>query len=82
VGRFTALFGRPQFLRSFHKWATLGWLALAVPAVLWWSHSVPFLVFVSVYANVCGHWSSYQASRVEVRQDEAIDTTSEKDDAR
>jgi hypothetical protein len=49
---------------------TFAWLALAAPAVLWWRESVPFLVFVSVYANVTGHWASWQASRVEVKQDE------------
>lgn len=33
--------------------------------------SIAFLVFVSIYANVMGHWSSWQAARVEVRQDDA-----------
>ncbi len=76
--RVLALFGRPAFLRGFHLVATYAWLALAIPAVLAWSHSVPFLVFVSVYANVVGHWSSYQAARVEVKQDEAIDGTNDR----
>jgi hypothetical protein len=31
---------------------------------------VPFLVFISVYAVVTGHWSTWQASRVEVRQED------------
>ena len=57
--------------RRVHGWATIGWLVLAVPAVVWWRNSLPFLVFVSVYANVAGHWSSWQASRVEVKQEEA-----------
>lgn len=71
VARAFALFGRPQFLRAFHAFATVLWLLLAVPAVLLWKQSVPFLVFVSVYANVVGHFSSWQAARVEVKQDEA-----------
>jgi len=72
VTRF-ALFGRPEFLRAFHGWATVFWIAMAVPSILLWRNSLPNLVGLSVYAVVTGHWSSYQASRVEVRQDEAIE---------
>jgi hypothetical protein len=53
-----------------HGWATIVWLALAVPSVLLWKNSVPWLVGVSVYANVVGHWSSWQATKVEVKQEE------------
>lgn len=41
------------------------WLALSVPAMIWWRDSVAFLVFVSVYANVAGHVSAWQAARAE-----------------
>jgi predicted negative regulator of RcsB-dependent stress response len=37
----------------------------------WWSENIKFLVFISVYAVVTGHWSSWQAARVEEKQDEA-----------
>jgi type VI protein secretion system component VasK len=67
-----ALFGRPSFLRRFHGTATVIWLFLAIPSVLWWKTSIPYLVFLSVYAAVMGHWSSWQSARVEVRQDEQI----------
>jgi hypothetical protein len=77
VGRFAALFGRPTFLRAFHGWATLGWLALAVPSITVWRSSIPYLVGLSVYAIVVGHWSSWQASRVEVRQDEIAEEGSD-----
>lgn len=33
--------------------------------------SIPVLFFISVYANVVGHWSSQQAAKVEVKQDAA-----------
>jgi hypothetical protein len=52
-------------LRNVHAALTVVWLILAVPAVLYWRDSVPFLVFVSVYANFVGHWSSWQAARAE-----------------
>lgn len=35
----------------------IGWAALFVPGLLWWRESVPFLVFVSIYANFVGHLS-------------------------
>jgi hypothetical protein len=41
------------------------WAALVVPTLLFWTNSVPFLVFVSLYANFVGHFSSWQAARVE-----------------
>lgn len=52
-------------LRHVHAALTAAWLVIAVPAVVWWRDSVPFLVFVSVYANFVGHWSSWQAARAE-----------------
>jgi hypothetical protein len=52
-------------LRHIHAALTVTWLIIAIPAVLWWRNSVPFLVFVSVYANVASHWSAWQAARAE-----------------
>lgn len=62
--------GDPIFMRKLHGWLTVIWFVAAFPIMIFWSQSVVFLVFVSVYAVVTGHWSSWQASRVEVKQDE------------
>lgn len=51
--------------RQIHKWLTVVWLGLAFPTLAWWRNSIPWLAFMSVWANVAGHWSSYQASRAE-----------------
>lgn len=56
--------------RKVHGWATILWIGLTIPGVLWWKYSIPFLVFVSIYANIAGHWSSWQAVKVEVKQEE------------
>ena len=69
--RFVAWCGEATTLRSINGWLTLAWLLLAVPAVLWWKNSIPFLVFVSIYANVAGHLAAWQAARTEVKQDGA-----------
>lgn len=60
----------PVIMRRVNGWLTLLWLAAALPICLWLSESVPFLVFISVYAVVTGHWSAWQAARVEVKQGE------------
>lgn len=54
-----------------HLCLTGAWLVAAVPICLFLSSSIPFLVFVSVYANVAGHWSGYQAARGEVNSPDA-----------
>lgn len=69
--KLTKLAQDPKFLRLFHGWVTIVWIILMIPALLWWSESVPFLVIISVWANVAGHWASWQAARVEVKNDDA-----------
>jgi hypothetical protein len=60
----------PVFMRKLNGWLALIWLAAALPICIFLASSVPFLVFVSVYAVVTGHWSTWQSARVEVRQSE------------
>ena len=57
----------PEWARRLHYAAAWLWLA-SFPLVLLqgWQTSVPLLVFISIYANVVGHWSSGMAMRVEV----------------
>jgi hypothetical protein len=74
--RFCALLyqGDPKSMRALHGWLTVMWFVAAIPICIYLNDSVPFLVFISVYAVVTGHWSSWQAARVEEKQDEAADT--------
>jgi hypothetical protein len=41
------------------------WLVLAVPSITIWRNSVPYLVWLSVYAIVATHWSGYQGAAAE-----------------
>ncbi|MFF2815248.1 hypothetical protein ACFVT9_06870 [Kitasatospora cineracea] len=76
MGKFTALFGRPPFLRAFHGWSTLVWAVLIPITVLsGLKTSILWIALMSVGANFVGHFSSWQAARVEVKQDEQIDET-------
>lgn len=48
-----------------HKWATIAWMLLLIPTMLWWKNSITWVAVMSLYANVVGHWSAYQAARSE-----------------
>lgn len=66
--------GNPKWMQSIHGWLTIIWFFASFPICIWafvdpenrWL--IPILIFVSFYAIVTGHWSSWQASRVEVKQ--------------
>jgi hypothetical protein len=60
----------PHLFRKINGWLTVIWFTLAFPICIFLSQSVPFLVFISVYAVVTGHLSTWQAARVEARQEE------------
>jgi hypothetical protein len=61
-----------EALKHLHAVLTVAWLVFAVPVLLMpgWKESVALLVFISIYANVAGHASAWQASRTEEKQDE------------
>lgn len=67
--KFETYVGRPDYLRKFHGWATVIWFLLSFPLAYKFGSSVIFVTFLSLYAIVTGHWSSWQAARVEVKQD-------------
>jgi hypothetical protein len=62
---------RPEGQRAAHGWLAVIWGVLAVPSMIWWKDSIPYLVGLSVYAVVAGHLSSWQSARTEVRQEQA-----------
>lgn len=71
--RLFELFGRPKFLRRFHAVCTLVW-AVLIPLSIFTDlkKSIAWVVMMSAWANFVGHFSAWQAARVEVRQDEEI----------
>lgn len=70
--------GDPVFMRRFNGHATVHWVFhLPVVIVLyflfpetWEKVSILYLALVSIYANITGHLAAWQASRVEVRQEQ------------
>jgi hypothetical protein len=62
--------GDPVFMRRINGWLTMFWLAM-IPVSLQtgWVKSVTYVSALSLWALVSGHWSAWQAARVEVNQD-------------
>src|SRR3954451_5914951 len=62
----------PVFMRRVNGWMTIFWIAMIVPSfVFGWVNSVLYVSFLSLWALVSGHWATWQAARVEVRQEKA-----------
>src|SRR6266699_1071540 len=66
--------GDPVFMRRLNGWLTLFWVAMIpVSYELGWLKSVVYVSALSLWALVAGHWSSWQAARVEVAQQREIE---------
>ena len=63
--------GDPIFMRRVNGWLTVFWLVMIPVSILThWISSVTYVAALSLWALVSGHWSAWQAARVEVKQQE------------
>jgi hypothetical protein len=67
---WAAIQGDPVFMRRVNGWLAVFWI-LMIPISLetGWVRSVVYVSALSLWALVSGHWSAWQAARVEVNQD-------------
>ena len=66
--------GDPAFMRRVNGWLTVFWICMIpISIALGWITSVAYVSALSLWALVSGHWSAWQAARVEVRQEEDAD---------
>lgn len=57
------------FMRRINGWLTILWIVMIpVSIAVGWIHSVAYVSALSLWALVSGHWSAWQAARVEVEQ--------------
>ena len=64
--------GDPKLMRRVNGWLTLFWVAMIpVSMIMGWLSSVVYVSALSLWALVSGHWSAWQAARVEVNQQRA-----------
>jgi hypothetical protein len=62
--------GDPVFMRRVNGWLAVFWLGMIpVSYELGWLNSVVYVSALSLWALVSGHWSAWQAARVEVAQE-------------
>jgi hypothetical protein len=63
--------GDPFFRRRVNGWLTIFWIVMIPVSVMTgWISSVAYVASLSLWALVSGHWSAWQAARVEVQQAE------------
>jgi hypothetical protein len=66
--------GNPVFMRRVNGWLTIFWIVMIpVSIVAGWLDSVTYVSALSLWALVSGHWSAWQAARVEVVQQHEIE---------
>src|SRR4029077_2506279 len=71
---WASLQGDPVFMRRLNGWLTLFWVAMIpVSYELGWLKSVVYVSALSLWALVAGHWSTWQAARVEVTQQQEME---------
>jgi hypothetical protein len=62
--------GDPVFMRSVNGWLTIFWIVMIpVSFITGWADMTKYVTALSLWALVSGHWSAWQAARVEVKQD-------------
>ncbi len=72
--------GDPVFMRKVNGWLTIFWIVMIPVSILTgWVSSVTFVACLSLWALVSGHWSAWQAARVEVLQQEEAERRSKED---
>ena len=61
-------------MRRLNGWLTIFWVVMIpVSLMMGWLQSVTYVSALSLWALVSGHWSTWQAARVEVAQQRQID---------
>ena len=67
-------------MRRVNGWLTVFWV-LMIPAsiVTHWISSVTYVAALSLWALVSGHWSAWQAARVEVNQQQEAEKQEQAD---
>lgn len=72
--------GDPVFMRRVNGWLTVFWIVMIpVSIVTHWISSVTYVAALSLWALVSGHWSAWQAARVEVNQEKEAAARAEAD---
>src|SRR3954452_2329613 len=68
---WASVMSNPVVFKRINGWLTIFWIIMVpVSVLLGWVSSVEYVSALSIYALVTGHLSTWQAARVEVKQEE------------
>jgi hypothetical protein len=77
---WAAVQGDPVFMRRVNGWLAIFWIAMIpISYAMGWLNSVIYVSALSLWALVSGHWSAWQAARVEVHQQKVAEEALEED---
>lgn len=66
----------PTLFKKVNGYLTIFWIVMVpVSLLMGWVQSVAYVSALSIYALITGHLSTWQAARVEVRQEEQDEKT-------
>jgi hypothetical protein len=72
--------GDPVFMRRVNGWLAVFWIVMIpISMLMGWLNSVVYVSALSLWALVSGHWSAWQAARVEVQQAEDAKAAEQRD---
>lgn len=54
-----------RWLRRFHAGATVVWIGLITPTLIWWRESILWIALMSIWANIAAHAAAWAGSRAE-----------------
>ena len=57
----------PALIKRCHLVAAVMWVILAIPSLIWWKNSVLWVILISIYANIVGHYPDI-AQRERIRR--------------
>jgi hypothetical protein len=69
--KFREWWATPRSSLITHRTLKWLWVFPGIPISLVLRQSIPYLVFLSVYAIIVGHWGGEQAAEAEVKVDES-----------
>lgn len=64
-----------ELLVRFNIVCTFIWILLGYPSLTWWKNSILWVILISLWANIVGHFSAYIAGRAELAQQKGHNLT-------
>lgn len=53
---------KQQRHKRVHLALLVVWIVLIVPTMVLWKESILWVAFMSLYANIAGHWAAFEAA--------------------